>query len=172
MADFLIADTHFGDSRIIRLENRPFKSAEEMDKSLIKNWNTVVNGMDTVFTVGDFTAYTDKQKVSDIVRSLKGNKVLIMGNHDDIFTIDEWREIGFGLVIPYSIIVRKFFILSHKPLYINMNGAFANVYGHVHGNPSYKDVSPISACVSAERINYTPISFDSIINKMKEAENE
>jgi calcineurin-like phosphoesterase family protein len=39
---------------------------------------------------------------------------------------------------------------------------YANIFGHVHANPIYKDFSPQSFCVSVERINYTPISFEEI----------
>lgn len=40
---YLIADTHFGDEAILRYENRPFESVEEMDTALIRNWNSTVN---------------------------------------------------------------------------------------------------------------------------------
>ena len=46
--DFFIADTHFGDERIIRYENRPFESVAEMDKALVEKWNNVVSVEDTV----------------------------------------------------------------------------------------------------------------------------
>jgi calcineurin-like phosphoesterase family protein len=39
---------------------------------------------------------------------------------------------------------------------------YANIFGHVHGNPAYKDYSSQSFCVSVERINYTPILFEDI----------
>lgn len=34
MKVFMISDTHFGDERILRYENRPFSSVEEMDKAI------------------------------------------------------------------------------------------------------------------------------------------
>ena len=48
----MISDTHFGDERILRYENRPFSSVEEMDKAIIENWNQVVGEEDTVFHLG------------------------------------------------------------------------------------------------------------------------
>ena len=36
---FFTADPHFGHTNIIRYENRPFASAEEMDQELIRRWN-------------------------------------------------------------------------------------------------------------------------------------
>ena len=47
MKVFMISDTHFGDERILRYENRPFSSVEEMDKAIIENWNQVVGEEDT-----------------------------------------------------------------------------------------------------------------------------
>lgn len=35
-------------------------------------------------------------------------------------------------------------------------------------NPEYTDCSARSFCVSAERINYTPIEFNEILRKMRE----
>lgn len=35
---------------------------------------------------------------------------------------------------------------------------YANVFGHVHGNPAYRDVSPRSVCVSVERTGFAPLS--------------
>lgn len=46
---------------------------------------------------------------------------------------------------------------------------YANLFGHVHNNPIIKDYSSQHFCVSAERINYTPISFEDITKKIKEA---
>ena len=48
-------------------------------------------------------------------------------------------------------------MLSHEPLYICGSMPYANLYGHVHSSPTYRSVSSQSACVSVERINYTPI---------------
>ena len=50
---FLISDTHFSHSNVIRYENRPFRDADEMDKHMIEKWNEVVSENDLVFHLGD-----------------------------------------------------------------------------------------------------------------------
>lgn len=167
MNNFFIADTHFGDESIIRYENRPFKDASEMDAYIMNQWNNKVHPEDVVFVLGDFTVYTDKAKIKQIISSLNGNKILVMGNHDRDFDANEWRECGFSECSPWPIVFKEYFILSHEPLYINSNMPYANIFGHVHGNPAYKDASKQSVCVSAERINYTPKAFDELVAAMK-----
>lgn len=54
MAIFYIADTHFNHSNIIGFDNRPFSSVEEMNETLIHNWNSVVKHGDQVYILGDF----------------------------------------------------------------------------------------------------------------------
>jgi len=46
---------------------------------------------------------------------------------------------------------------------------YVNLFGHVHDSPIVKDYSSQHFCVSAERINYTPISFEKIVKQVKEA---
>ena len=158
---FLIGDTHFMHKNIIKYCNRPFKDIEEMTESLIKNWNSVVDHNDIVYVVGDF-ALCGKQKIIEIGNRLNGRKHLILGNHDRA-SIATYREAGFEFVYNHSIVLDDFYIISHIPMVgISVNAPFANVFAHVHDDPTYKDCSCRSFCVSAERINYTPISFEDI----------
>ena len=137
-----------------------------MDEKLIENWNRVVTEEDTVYVLGDFSDYNDEEKEKCILARLNGKKVLVMGNHDSHRTPEEWRNLGFLECSPWQIIYKNFYMLSHEPMYINVNMPYANFYGHVHANPSYKDACKQSVCVSVERIDYTPVEFTSLRNKM------
>ncbi len=159
---FFIADTHFFHKNIIDYENRPFKDLDEMTKHLIKQWNNTVKKEDRVFHLGDF-AFGNRQLQVEVGNRLNGHKILIMGNHDR-YTIQHYINCGFSEVSRYPIILDDFWILSHRPMYINCNMPYANIFGHVHSNPEYNDYTNQSICVSVERkhINYTPISFSHI----------
>ncbi|WP_252230709.1 metallophosphoesterase [Clostridium sp. ZBS15] len=161
---FFIGDTHFGDSHIIDYEQRPFENVEEMDRELINRWNSVVTDDDTIFMIGDFSLHP-KEKTKEICNKLKGEKILISGNHDNN-SEEYYYECGFKNVYQYPIILEEFWMISHKPLYLNKNMPYANIYGHVHGNEMYVDYSKQSFCACVERINYTPISWEQIKEKM------
>ena len=163
---FFIADTHFGGENIRRYENRPFESVAEMDEKLIENWNCVVEEEDIVYVLGDFSDYGDSGKDAEILAKLNGTKILVMGNHDRHRTPQEWRDAGFTECYSLPVLYEGFFLLSHEPLYINANMPYANFYGHVHANPSYKDASKQSVCVSVERISYTPVEFAVLRDRM------
>lgn len=164
MAIFFIADTHFGESNIMHYENRPFASVEAMNQAMITNWNTLVSEEDKVYVLGDFGA--DGQEAA-IVRQLKGMKYLVKGNHDTRANA-YYREAGFEEVYDCPILLENFWILSHEPLYVNENMPYANLFGHVHNSPLFKDFSKQHFCVSVERINYTPIAFEEIKRRIRE----
>lgn len=162
---YFIADTHFGHDAIIRYENRPFKNTKEQEELLIKNWNEIVQTEDTVFVLGDFGMSDSKEETIRLCQLLNGKKILVMGNHDT--QTPEWyRQCGFTEASPWPIVYEGFWILSHEPLYINENMPYANIYGHVHANPTYKDFSRQSICVCVERTDYRPITFEEIKNKV------
>ena len=164
---WLIGDTHFGHKNIIDYCDRPFKNISEMNEALIQNWNKVVNRTDEVFMMGDF-ALCGKDELIAYGKRLKGRKRLILGNHDDA-SINTYREAGFEYVYNYPIIVEDYYIFSHRPIFVKNNDLYCNIFAHVHGNPEYADYSHRSFCTSVERINYTPISFDEVKEKMKSA---
>ena len=165
MAVFFIADTHFGEDNIRRYENRPFASAEEMDKALERNWNNTVVDEDEVFVLGDFGADGHE---SLILSRLNGKKFLVKGNHD-IYSNEYYRQAGFDEVYDMPVLYKGFWILSHDSIYVNSNMPYANIFGHVHNSPIVKDFSSQHFCVSSERIEYTPIAFEKIIEKVKNA---
>lgn len=154
MSIYFIADTHFGSKRLLEYENRPFSSVTEMDEALVNNWNNVVSSDDIVYHLGD---------VGDIkyIEQLNGIKYLIKGNHDNESN-EYYRQHGFTEVYDNPIILEEFWMLSHEPLYVNTNMPYANLFGHVHANPIYSDYSKQSYCVSVERLEYKPVSFDKI----------
>lgn len=162
---FLIADTHFNDNNILKYENRPFADVEAMNSELIHNWNSIVHTGDFVYVLGDIG-----NDIAEILPSLNGTKILIRGNHDTESS-EYYRKIGFADVCNYPIILDNFWILSHEPIYVNSNMPYANIFGHVHNSPMFKNYSSQHFCVSVERINYTPISFEAIKECVKEAVN-
>ena len=50
---YFTADVHFGHKNIITYSARPFGSVEEMDETIIANWNYRVRDNDDVWIVGD-----------------------------------------------------------------------------------------------------------------------
>ena len=77
---YFISDTHFNHKNIIKYCNRPFDSIEQMNETLINNWNDIVSDKDIIYHLGDF-ALGSKELILDIVNRLNGSKYLIRGNH-------------------------------------------------------------------------------------------
>lgn len=153
---WVISDTHFGHTNIIKYCDRPFKSVEEMDDTIIKNWNSVVRDGDIVYHLGD--VYMGK--APGFLNNLKGRKRLILGNHDNgrdqllqrVFQkIDVWRMFPeFGL------------LLTHVPVHTNTlsEKCPVNVHGHIHNNE--KDYGKQYRNVSVEVVDYTPVNIENL----------
>lgn len=152
---FVIADTHFGDENIIRFCNRPFKSVDEMDTTLIELWNETVAKDDNVFVLGDFAVGT--ANISKIAPLLNGHKTLIKGNHDT-YSNDYYRQCGFVEASDYPILFNGFYLMSHEPLQLSETTPYFNFYGHIHNDAKFCD-NLTSKCVSVERIDYRPYCF-------------
>lgn len=71
---FYTADLHFLYEPL--LSSRPFATVEEMDETLIRNWNETVSPEDTVYLVGDI-GYNEGQVPHALLSRLTGHKHLI-----------------------------------------------------------------------------------------------
>lgn len=139
--NYYIADLHMSHSRAIVYDNRPFSCVEEMDTAIVNNWNNVVSKNDTVYVIGDFI-WKKEQEWSSILEELKGNIVLIKGNHDPKQFSSKTRRY-FADVKDYKEIADNgtTVIMCHYPIPFFKNDFDINTvmfYGHVHMTEEYQ----------------------------------
>ena len=151
---------------IIRYENRPFATVEEMDKALLQNWNSVVSPNDKVWHLGDVCFSWPKERALAFINSLNGRKILILGNHDRAHSISWWMDVGFEVVYDKPLQYNDKYIFSHEPIEKLPNGII-NVHGHVHSKTLdfsrfVNKENYINVCV--EMINYTPKLLQEVIH--------
>ena len=185
---FFTSDTHFGHSKIIDYCKRPFSSIEEHDKALIQNWNNIVGQDDTVFHLGDF-AYGNSQFVSNIIKQLNGNIILIKGNHDLRNMNPTLYNMFSDAVYQARILIDKqtvylnhfpFLCFEHGDINLYKDNYSIQLFGHVHSGSltSSEDASrlnillPTQYDVGVDNNNFTPISWIDVKNKIKQQINK
>ncbi|MCY3860850.1 MAG: metallophosphoesterase [bacterium] len=82
MSRWYTSDHHFGHENIIRYCGRPFPDADTMDKEMVARWNDLVADSDEVWILGDLVMGGKTQGLAGHVARLKGQKILVPGNHD------------------------------------------------------------------------------------------
>ena len=55
--NYFISDLHFGHQNALSFDDRPFKTIEDHDIALIKNWNDTVGIDDDVWVLGDLCCF-------------------------------------------------------------------------------------------------------------------
>ena len=165
---FLISDHHFSHPSVCKFlrddgsKLRPWNEdqVEEMDEFMIESWNSVVGAKDKVYYLGDFCI---KRKDIQILSRLKGDKVLVRGNHD-IFKMEDYTPFFRDIRGTHKL---DNCILSHYPIHPDSiaRWALCNIHGHTH----YRNVLDADGNedihyfnVSVENINYVPIAFEEI----------
>jgi calcineurin-like phosphoesterase family protein len=152
---FVIADNHFGHEAIINHCHRPFKDVIEMNDTMYYNWQRVVRSEDLVLVLGDIGLH-NRGLDWERIKSLKGNKVLVRGNHDK-------KSNHFYLTSGFVFVCNQFvwskYVFSHTPLIQSdprsLDKYIYNFHGHIH-NKVLADVKSINVSVEQPYINYTP----------------
>lgn len=139
--NYYISDTHFGWTN--KYEGRTL----EHDKLLKDNWNKTVTNGDTVYILGDIGkigSNSDTEKLIEVIATLKGRKVLVVGNHDVLKDI-RLKQL-FVEICDYKEIVDNYnglnhnLVLSHYPI-LMWNGQHKgaiHLYGHVHSTDEWE----------------------------------
>lgn len=161
--DWFTADLHLGHKNVIAHSNRPFSSVEEMDSTLIANWNKRVCLTDTIYVVGDFTLGADHDKY---LSQLKGDKILILGNHDQESVARHslgWKAVYKMLELRYN---KQTIVLCHYAMRVWNKSHYGSLhlYGHSHGK-----IAPTaySCDVGVDCWNYQPITLNEAIALMR-----
>lgn len=165
---WVISDLHLGHENVCTKFTRedgsplrPFACADEMDRALIDNWNSVVSPQDRVYVLGDVVMRKQHLYKFD---QMVGRKVLVKGNHD-IFEAKEYLKYFDDL---RSYVVKKTkeggkLIMSHIPVHPESLGRFGlNIHGHLHAN-NLSDSRYVN--VSVEQTNYFPIELEEAIKR-------
>jgi len=161
MKRWFISDTHFCHGNVIAYENRPFRDAEHMNQVLIDNWNSVVSDDDEVYHLGDF-GLGPKDVLKDICSRLKGQKFLIIGNHDG--GPAKMKDIGFRCAL-YGA---KIYIGKHKVFLQHIQPLVTDEYvlhGHVHSKKPNLIIQN-SLNISVEVWNYAPVPEKVILHML------
>lgn len=135
MAKYYIADLHMGHENVIRFDNRPFSSVEEMDAEIIKRWNGVVTPGDTVYVLGDFI-WRKGGDWKGTLSKLNGQIILIKGNHDPKQFSPEIRKLLAGVYEYHEVKDDgRHLTLCHYPI-LFYNKSYSDqsymLCGHVH----------------------------------------
>lgn len=134
---FFTSDTHFGDTKALRLSSRPFQDVKEMDNELIRRWNETVPKDGIVFHLGDF-GFGTYSRGHELLRILNGRKYLVLGNHDQQTICRGHVSMLEGISQQMNINVdgQRIF-LNHCPLlcFPDETRAVWQLFGHVHSGP-------------------------------------
>ena len=181
------SDTHFGHDNIIKYNNRPFSSSQQMEEVLVNNINSLVSEKDDLYHLGDFCFHSNGKKweteVRKVLDKIKCKNVhLICGNHDpsadyashritDFKTINEYKEISlkhlFGVMSDSQRAAKV--ILFHYPIesWCKQNYNSIHLHGHTHGKLYSTDIAhKYRYDVGIDCNNYMPVCISQIMDKI------
>lgn len=103
------SDLHFSHKNIVKFTERgKVTTAEDHDAWLKALWNSQVGKDDIVVHVGDFSFKHNTPAMVDLLCTLKGRKIFVLGNHDD----EKVMNIAAG--VPETQVVKVTHYLRHS----------------------------------------------------------
>jgi calcineurin-like phosphoesterase family protein len=171
---WVTSDTHFFHANSlgwehdgVKVRGSRFATVEEMNETMVENWNSVVKPGDYIYHCGDVAMQTQLPALQALWNRLEGSKRLLVGNHDDIKMlakgnffkkISYWKYFNeFGCLLTHMPVHQKSFEPAKR--FDRLGFTPLNVHGHLHNVPSpegpYRNVS-------VEMTDYTPLNLEQI----------
>lgn len=164
---YFTADLHLGHRAIIHMQNRPFEDVDEMNRTIIGNYNAIVGPDDTVYLLGDLCHHMKVEEANELISKLRGRKILIRGNHDKNYDASLFEEItDFKTISANGIYIA----MMHYPMlsWPKSHHGSLQLHGHVHGrredNEENRDAGILRYDVGVEANDYCPVSIRQIIS--------
>ncbi len=185
---FFTSDLHFGHENVLRFDNRPFASVEEMDAELIRRWNAKVGKGDLVYVLGDMIWKTRNDDAANLIKCLNGQIILIKGNHDRFLHNAKAKAALAGVKDYDDICVtlangeQRRCILMHYfiPMYIGHRHKAIHLHGHSHTTSEAKMEVALQNFLNQAGFeneiynvgcmywDYEPVTLDEILAKEKD----
>ena len=115
--EFFVANLDIGRKNSLIYDNRPFKSIQEHDFAIMKNWNDTVGKDDDVYILGGIS-WLSKRDTVEYFQSLNGRKHLLRGEHDHILLREAEVRACFVEIRDYKelIVGHRGVVLSSSPI--------------------------------------------------------
>lgn len=172
---WITADWHFSHDRDFIWQARGFNSVQEMNETIVKNYNSLVGEDDDVYVLGDLMLGGPSAAAGNLrlVSQMNGRLHLVRGNHD---TDTRWRayaelpnvvEQENAIYLNYN---KYHFYLSHFPtLTSNFEDdkkpwqRTLSISGHCHSKNHFNEGTSFNACVDAW--NCRPVQLNEVIKE-------
>ena len=173
---YFISDLHLNHDREFIYKPRGFNTVYEMNDTIIKNWNSIVNMEDDIYVLGDLMLGNNEVGIS-LIKQLKGNIHVVRGNHDTDVRMELYNncynivEITEGQFFKYN---GYHFYLNHFPCLCSnfddkkpLQSKIINLCGHSHVNDAFADFNKglIFHC-EMDTNNCYPWDIENIIKKI------
>lgn len=140
---YFVGDLHYNHENVIKFDNRPFNSVNEMNEFIVKNLKETLKPNDILFDLGDMFWKESDDNIRKVLEEIPTKNIYkIIGNHDNYQLFSKnlrgyFIEVGdiFDVNIKYLDQNYKV-ILSHFPLITWQSKAYGSIHlhAHCHGN--------------------------------------
>lgn len=168
MNKFFTSDQHFNHNAIRVYCKRPFSTVEEMNDTMIENWNSIVKPTDEVYHLGDF-GFGSHENIKNLRNKLNGKIHLILGNHDIKGRLDKlfiWESVQHAKHI--KGLDKPLYAVHYCPkVWYNSHYNSYAIYGHSHGGlNSYAENEGKLLDVGVDTNNFKLYHLDEILKIM------
>lgn len=178
---FITSDLHLDHTNIIKYCKRPFLNTEEMNKTLVENWNNTVGKKDRVYFLGDMSFGINKDlkipsrpadywltKLNGDIFFIRGFSYTPTGERNQHDKISRTDKVFDNLVIGYG---GKKFYLVHDPANVPSDWREWAICGHHHNNEvdEYPFINKKTKRIniSTELTKFRPINIDDLIKEIE-----
>lgn len=177
------ADLHLYHDNILWMNNRPFKTCDEMWGYFKTEWNSKVSQDDYVFVLGDVLWKSSAQRLANMDKSLNGKICIVMGNHDKEMKVSKTNKTNFDVFYSHErsefirvksqkLGVDQYVFMSHYPAlsWPHKGRGSIMLHGHTHGsfdeiNESSPDLR-VDVGVDTKLANMHILSFHEVYEYM------
>lgn len=161
------SDLHLNHQKNFIWEERGFSSVEEMNATIIDNFNSIIHPCDTLYLLGDNWLNCSVEEGIALLHQIRCKDIrFIFGNHDGPQRREALKEVGMPLGWAEMIKdAKKYYLLSHYPTQTaNYDDEWATAVRNLHGHSHQK--SPLSGDfqvnVGVDAWNNRPVSFGEV----------